>query len=38
VFVTFVLIFKFIIIYLLHVLFILKITGIFGEKRSYQKC
>jgi len=31
-FVTFVLIFKFIFIYLLHVLFVLKIEGIFGKK------
>jgi len=34
-FVTFVLIFKFILIYLLHVL---KIEGIFGKKNSAQKC
>jgi len=34
VFVTFVLIFKFILIYLLHVLFVLKIEGIFGKKNS----
>jgi len=32
VFVTFVLIFKFNLIYLLHVLFVLKIKGIFGGK------
>jgi len=32
VFFTFVIIFKFILIYLLHVLFVLKIKGIFGEK------
>jgi len=38
VFVTFVLIFKFILIYLLHVLFVLKIEGIFGKKNSTQKC
>jgi len=38
VFVTFVLIFKFILIYLLHVLFVLKIKGIFKKKSSTQKC
>jgi len=32
VFVTFALIFKFIFIYLLHVLFVFKIKGIFGKK------
>jgi len=32
VFVTFVLIFKFILIYLLYVLFVFKIKGIFGKK------
>jgi len=37
VFVTFVLIFKFILIYLLHVLFVLKIKGIFGKKNLTQK-
>ena len=31
------LIFKFILIYLLHVLFILKIEGIFGRKKSQPK-
>jgi len=31
-FVTFILIFKFILIYLLHVLFVLKIKSIFGKK------
>jgi len=34
VFVTFVIIFKFIIIYLLHVLLVFKIKGIFGKKIS----
>jgi len=38
VFVTFVIIFKFIIIYLLHVLLVFKIKGIFGKKISTQKC
>jgi len=38
VFVTFVLIFKFIFIYLLHVLLVFKIKGIFGKKSSTQKC
>jgi len=38
VFVTFVLIFKFILIYLLHLLFVLKINGIFEKKNSTQKC
>jgi len=39
VFVTFVLIFKFILIYLLHVLFVLKIKSIFGRKKNpTQKC
>jgi len=33
----FVLIFKFILIYLLHVLFVLKIEGIFEEKKSSPK-
>jgi len=38
-FVTFVLIFKFIIIiYLLHVLFVLKIEYIFEKKNQTQKC
>jgi len=37
VFVAFILIFKFILIYLLHVLFALKIEGIFGKKNSAQK-
>jgi len=37
VFVTFVLIFKFILIYLLYIMFILKIKGIFGKKNSTQK-
>jgi len=37
VFVTFVLIFKFIHIYLLYVLFVLKIKGIFGKKNLTQK-
>jgi len=31
------LIFKFILIYLLHVLFVLKIENIFGKKKSAQK-
>ena len=35
--VTFVLIFKFNFIYLLHVLFVLKIEGIFRKKNSTQK-
>jgi len=38
VYVTFVLIFKFTLIYLLHVLFVLKIEGIFEKKNSAQKC
>jgi len=38
VFVTFVIIFKFIFIYLLHVLFVFKIKGIFEKKISIQKC
>jgi len=38
VFVTFVLIFKFIPIYLLHVLFVLKIKIIFGKKNPTKKC
>jgi len=38
VFVTFVIIFKFILIYLLHVLFVLKIKGIFEKKHPTQKC
>jgi len=38
VFITFVLIFKFILIYLLHELFVLKIEGIFGKKNPTQKC
>ena len=38
VFVTFVIIFKFIFIYLLHVLFVLKTKGIFEKKYSTQKC
>jgi len=40
VFVTFVIIFKFkfILIYLLHVLLVFKIKGIFGKKISTQKC
>jgi len=38
VFVLFVLIFKFIIIYLSHVLLALKIEGIFRKKISAQKC
>jgi len=38
VFVTFVLIFKFIIIYLLHGLSVLKIKGIFRKKNQTQKC
>ena len=37
-FVTFVLIFKLILIYLLLVLFELKIEGIFGKKSPTQKC
>jgi len=38
VFVTFVIIFKFILIYLLHVLLVFKIKGIFGKKIATQKC
>ena len=38
VFVIFVLIFKFIFIYLLHVLLVFKIKGIFEKKSSIQKC
>jgi len=38
VFVTFVLIFKFIFIYLLHVLLVFKIKGIFRKKSTTQKC
>jgi len=40
VFVTFVIIFKFklILIYLLHMLFVFKIKGIFENKISTQKC
>jgi len=34
---TFFLIFKFILIYLLHVLFVLKIEGIFGKRKSQPK-
>jgi len=37
-FVTFVLIFKFILIYLLHVLFVLKNEGIFGKKSPTPMC
>jgi len=37
VFVTFVLIFKFILIHLLHVLFVLKIKDIFEKKNPTQK-
>jgi len=37
VFVTFVIIFKFILIYLLHVLLAFKIKGIFGKKIQTQK-
>jgi len=37
-FVTFVLIFKFILIYLLHVLIVLKIKSISEKKNSTQKC
>jgi len=37
-FVTFVLIFKFMLIYLLHMLFVLKIESIFEKKNSTQKC
>jgi len=37
VFVTFFLIFKFILIYLLHVLFVLKNEGIFGKRKSQLK-
>jgi len=37
VFVTFFLIFKFILIYLLHVLFVLKIKGIFEKEKSNPK-
>jgi len=36
-FVTFFLIFKFVLIYLLHVLFLLKIDGIFGKRKSQLK-
>jgi len=38
VFVTFVIIFKFILIYLLHVLLVFKIKGIFGKKSLTQNC
>jgi len=38
VFVTFVIIFKFILIYLLHVLLVFKIKDIFKKKISTQKC
>jgi len=38
VFVTFVIIFKKILIYLLHVLLVFKINGIFEKKSSTQKC
>jgi len=38
VFVIFVIIFKFILIYLLHVLLAFKIKGIFGKKITTQKC
>jgi len=38
VFVTFVIIFKFIIISLLHVLLVFKTKGNFGKKISNQKC
>jgi len=38
VFVPFVLILKFILIYLLHMLFVLKIKGIFKNKNPTQKC
>jgi len=38
VFVIFVLIFKFILIYLLHVLLVFKIKGIFKKKNPTQKC
>ena len=37
-FVTFVLIFKFILIYLLHVLLVYMLKGIFGKKILTQKC
>jgi len=37
-FVTFVSIFKFILIYLLHVLFVVKIESIFGRTNAAQKC
>ena len=37
-FVTFVLIFKFILIYLLHALLLFKIKGIFEKKSPTQKC
>jgi len=39
-FVTFILIFKFkfILIYLLHVLFVLKTEGVFGKKNPTLKC
>jgi len=36
-FVTFVLIFKFILIYFLHVLFVLKIKGIFEKEKASTK-
>jgi len=38
VFVTFVLIFKFILIYLLHLLLVFIIKGIFRKKSPTQKC
>jgi len=38
VFVTFVLIFKFILIYLLHMLLVFKIKDIFEKKSPTQKC
>jgi len=38
VFVTFVLIFKFILIYLLHVLLVFNLKGIFEKKSPTQKC
>jgi len=38
VFVTFVIIFKFILIYLLHALVVFKIKGIFRKKIPTQKC
>jgi len=37
-FVTFILIFKFILIHLLHVLLVFKIKGIFKKKNLTQKC